>query len=150
MLVCEAVAPDGKTCPPCGRYVPLSGFSPQIRGKHGLKTECKACSADRALRLRQSKDPSELRSMNQKYKLKAAYGLDIKTWDAMWDLQGAACSLCSASLTLGSRNHATDHDHITGKVRSILCSGCNLGIGHLRDNPDLMRRAAAYVEFHRL
>lgn len=150
MLICEAVAPDGKLCPPCGSYKPIGSFSPQVRGKYGLKTECKDCSADRAKRLRESKDPEFLRSSHQKWHLKKKYGLSQSSWDVMWATQGAKCFLCAASLTLGERNHATDHDHLTGKVRSILCAGCNLGIGHLRDDPELMRRAAAYVEFHRL
>jgi hypothetical protein len=42
-----------------------------------------------------------------------------------------------------------DHDHITGRVRALLCSGCNTGIGHLQDDPDVLRRAADYIEQHR-
>ena len=39
-----------------------------------------------------------------------------------------------------------DHDHSTGKVRGILCQNCNVAIGLLRDNPDLLRAAAEYLE----
>ena len=41
-----------------------------------------------------------------------------------------------------------DHDHATGKYRALLCSPCNTGIGLLKDNSELVRKAAAYLETH--
>jgi hypothetical protein len=41
-----------------------------------------------------------------------------------------------------------DHDHKSGKVRGLLCSCCNTGIGFLKDDPRIMRKAADYVERH--
>ncbi len=42
-----------------------------------------------------------------------------------------------------------DHDHSTGITRAALCAMCNKGLGHFQDDPDLLRRAAAYIEAHR-
>lgn len=39
-----------------------------------------------------------------------------------------------------------DHCHSTGTVRGFLCGTCNTAIGHLRDNPSLLRKAAAYLD----
>jgi hypothetical protein len=41
---------------------------------------------------------------------------------------------------------AVDHDHSTGHVRGGLCMRCNMGLGHFRDNPELLRFAALYLE----
>ena len=37
------------------------------------------------------------------------------------------------------------HDHTTGKIRGVICSACNIGIGHFDDDPDRLIRAAAYL-----
>ena len=41
-----------------------------------------------------------------------------------------------------------DHDHETGKVRGLLCNGCNIAIGYAKDSPETLRRMAAYIEGH--
>lgn len=53
------------------------------------------------------------------------------------------CELCGTTERL-----VWDHSHKTGKFRGTLCGTCNSGLGMLRDDPDLLRKAAAYVEHH--
>jgi hypothetical protein len=43
----------------------------------------------------------------------------------------------------------SDHCHSTTLLRDHLCSPCNLGLGHFRDNPEALRKAADYIERHR-
>jgi hypothetical protein len=42
-----------------------------------------------------------------------------------------------------------DHHHVTNLFRGLLCSGCNLGIGGLQDDPDVILAAARYVQAFR-
>lgn len=72
-----------------------------------------------------------------------AYGLTPELWDAKFIEQGKACAICRTTET--SQWH-TDHDHVTGRFRGILCKKCNNGIGQLKDSPDLLRAAASYLE----
>lgn len=41
-----------------------------------------------------------------------------------------------------------DHCHDSSRIRGLLCHTCNSGIGKLRDNPELLRKAADYLERH--
>lgn len=46
---------------------------------------------------------------------------------------------------MGKQTTCIDHDHITGEVRGILDTRCNVGLGHFRDNVDLLMRARDYL-----
>lgn len=83
----------------------------------------------------------------------ARYGLTIERHDEMLVEQDGLCAICGRppnpdGIRAASRLHA-DHDHVTGKVRALLCNSCNNGIGRFRDDPALLRAAAEYIERHR-
>ncbi|WP_433251595.1 endonuclease domain-containing protein [Actinomadura nitritigenes] len=75
------------------------------------------------------------------YHLRQKYGINDE--DAKWllKLQVGLCAICADQ----PAKHV-DHDHGTGMVRGLACSGCNTGMGQLRDDPITLRRAADYVE----
>ena len=79
------------------------------------------------------------------------YGITIADRDAMLVAQGNVCAAC------GSPDHgnklpgwgwSTDHNHITGIVRGILCCPCNLTLGNAREDTKRLRLLALYLERH--
>ena len=50
------------------------------------------------------------------------------------------CVICGAEESL-----VVDHDHKTGAIRGMLCNHCNRGLGHFRDDPDLLEFARIYL-----
>lgn len=75
------------------------------------------------------------------------YGLDGDAFVDMLVAQRGRCAICYGELGDKSRPHV-DHCHKTGKVRAILCSRCNRGLGNVNDNPALLRAMADYIEAH--
>jgi hypothetical protein len=57
--------------------------------------------------------------------------------------QAGKCEICGKELWQELR---IDHDHKSGALRGLLCDKCNLGIGHFADSPDVLRKAAQYLE----
>lgn len=80
-------------------------------------------------------------------KLHKKYGITVAQRDQLFAAQGSKCAICH-TMRPGRYWH-TDHDHGTNIVRGILCESCNLGLGQFRDNPELLRSAAQYVEWHK-
>ncbi|MGY1810474.1 endonuclease VII domain-containing protein [Blastococcus sp. SYSU D00669] len=78
------------------------------------------------------------------YHLTRRYGISAQEADLMLEAQGGLCAICE----LAPAAHV-DHDHETGAVRQLLCFNCNGGLGQFKDDPAVMRAAAAYVERHR-
>jgi hypothetical protein len=79
------------------------------------------------------------------YQYRKLYGITKDQYDAMLAEQGGRCLLCFG-INADGRRLSVDHNHKTGKVRGLLCSQCNTGIGLFRDNPELLRMAIQYIE----
>jgi hypothetical protein len=77
--------------------------------------------------------------------LKRRYGLNPATLNAMIDGQGGLCAICRKPGWGNKRPHV-DHDHATGKIRGALCQACNSVLGYARDDAQILRRAADYLD----
>lgn len=75
------------------------------------------------------------------------YGLTIKDYDTMLLLQKGKCAICSGNNK--GRNFHVDHDHETGKTRGLLCNSCNIGLGMMKDNPEILKNAIKYIRKHK-
>jgi len=88
-------------------------------------------------------------SKNRINKLKSTYGLTLSQYETMLRAQNACCAICGKPEVRVRMERRTslnvDHDHTTGKVRALLCYNCNSGLGHFKDSPNLLWRAAAYL-----
>lgn len=70
------------------------------------------------------------------------YGIDSDQFVVMFEAQGGHCAICDNSLFDVCH---IDHCHITGKVRGLLCRGCNQGLGSFNDSPAKLRQAVEYL-----
>ena len=82
--------------------------------------------------------------------LLAKYGMTLDDYNRMLAAQNGVCAICHLPPS-GNRNSRTihlavDHCHTSGKIRKLLCSHCNAGVGGFKDDPTLLRAAIAYLE----
>ena len=113
------------TCSSCGLDKPEGEF-------HFGRKQCSSCRvAGNRLRL---------------------WGITQQQYDELFVAQGGRCAICRkperAKTNSGRRVKmlALDHCHTTKKIRRLLCSSCNQGLGKFKDDPELLRCAADYLE----
>jgi hypothetical protein len=73
-------------------------------------------------------------------RLQHDYGISLAEYNRMLSKQGGCCTICDRKVVLH-----VDHNHVTGKVRGLLCGKCNRALGLFQDSPKLLRRALAYA-----
>jgi len=82
--------------------------------------------------------------------LKKNYGVTLDWYKEQHAKQGGVCAICSKPETAVIHGRpvslAVDHCHDTGKVRALLCTTCNRGIGMLKHDRDLLQKAIAYLD----
>lgn len=94
----------------------------------------------------QGLNKTRLRRYLKGYHLKAKYGITRTTYETMCAKQNNMCAICDSPPTgAGSGNLVVDHCHMTGTIRGLLCGECNSAIGLLKDDPEVARRMAAYL-----
>jgi hypothetical protein len=83
------------------------------------------------------------------------YGLTEHCYKHLYKRQNGQCAICDRELRLAfdiGIGHGTraniDHCHKTGLTRALLCTRCNGGLGDFLDSPELLRKAADYLERH--
>ena len=138
---------DRKLCTKCLTFKPLSGFGPNKRGRSGLRSWCRACFAQAGLESK-LRNPERMARRRRDNSLKDKFGISRQEWDALFTSQGNCCGICGRTDTGTKRDWHTDHDHITGKVRGILCHGCNMALCGAKDNPETLIKAAQYLKEH--
>jgi len=98
----------------------------------------------RASEQARGKTPRRQRSHRARI-LRVKYGITREQYDLLCESQGGRCAVCTTTTPGGRGAWAVDHDHRTGKVRGLLCTKCNTGIGLFDDDPVRLRAAIKYL-----
>lgn len=78
------------------------------------------------------------------------YGLTVEDYISLLEQQHGVCAICMKPepQIVGSerRNLVVDHDHITGKVRGLLCTTCNVALGMVHEDTAKLQAMIRYIE----
>jgi hypothetical protein len=85
--------------------------------------------------------------------LRGLYGLTPEKVNELFDQQNGVCAICEHSLLRPAPTTKktawtahVDHDHISGRVRGLLCHHCNCGLGNFTDNVFILQQAIQYLK----
>ena len=131
-------------CSYCKKDKDISCFSNNKSRKTGKNTMCRECFKQ----YNANYSPQKRRARG----IRRAYGLGWDIYTRMYQEQNGKCAICNKDIKLiGLMNIKdgahVDHDHKTDKIRGLLCSNCNSGIGHLQDSMELLQKAILYLEY---
>lgn len=159
-----------KQCTKCGIVKDLSEFHRSKKEKDGRVDRCKVCHSEyrKQHHIENKERNSSMRKkweeLNRErmikyrkgwikihpknatnYWLKNRYGITVDQKEQMRIQQDNKCAICGMTFIESKFIHV-DHDHSSGKVRSLLCHGCNLMIGYGKESIATLKRACEYLE----
>jgi Recombination endonuclease VII len=115
-----------KKCANCKKFKLLDDFHKHKGRKLGRTEHCKSCRNYLIVTKRYKLAPNELTNM--------------------YKLQGNACKICKKADTGKWKKLSIDHCHKSGKIRGLLCTNCNQGIGKFKDNIEILEKVIKYLK----
>jgi len=138
-----------RPCNVCGKVKPKSEFHKNRSTTYGITSVCKECVRKQRKEWH-SKPENKKKTRNRN--LQHAFGITVDDYDALYTKQNGVCAICGKKEQkknkYGVRRLVVDHNHITGKIRGLLCSCCNQGLGMFYTDSrhtDLLLNAVEYM-----
>jgi len=123
-----------KACTVCGTLKEFDEYHNQVSSPDGKASACMRCKA----------------AVRRAVHLKHKYNMTEATYVSMIEAQEGNCAICGSPDETISGNLAVDHCHETDKVRGLLCSNCNKGLGLLQDSIQVLSGAIRYLDKFKL
>lgn len=136
-----------KRCPHCGVKKSIDEFWKNRKNGRPISW-CKKCMQQN-VRKWEALNPERRRATmsrtSRKWYLDRKWGLTPAQYDEMFEKQDGGCAICGAETSVNGWRLAIDHDAKTGKIRGLLCTRCNRGIGAFEHDAVLLRAAIKYL-----
>lgn len=140
-------------CTKCGELKNETQFRPRPKLKRGYNSWCRECEN---LETRKKykpkpkkvviKDNEYTKLNNLKRMLKHRYNLEYSDYLLMYEQQNKCCAICNEPKELGGhKGLQVDHSHETNEVRGLLCRNCNVAIGYLKENKEIILNIINYL-----
>lgn len=154
-----------KKCPRCKHDKPLEEFANDKYSKDKKTFDCKKCrnivykkwvadNPEKALETRKKYESyrreyyqrPEIKLKHRKRFIEKKYKIKYEEYEKMVCEQKNLCYICNGRETQSRNGYlAVDHNHKTGAIRKLLCSRCNLAIGLLSENLQLIEKIKTYI-----
>jgi hypothetical protein len=132
-----------RTCMTCGVEKNILEFYMRDKKTGRRHSACKECDKAR-VKARHQANPERTRNND----LKRNYGITLQEHQEMYKNQNGVCAICKGEGDGKWKKLCVDHDHKTGKVRQLLCRNCNMVLGQVGDNANLLEEMIKYLQKH--
>lgn len=152
---------ETKVCSKCKVEKPRISFDKSYEKRcngDDRRSDCTQCRAEykkSRYKVRREEMCAKARNYRKKHPdrikntdLKQRFGITLEQYNNMLAEQNGVCAICKSMSSL--RNLAVDHCHSTGKIRGLLCSYCNTGLGLFKDSLEILDKAKEYLNASRL
>lgn len=142
-----------KKCKTCNVDYPLESYQFLIKKTNQLSTrnECIKCrnkkrSSKILERMKVDNDYSIHRKrMMKNATLKKTFGITLIEYENIIEFNKNKCPICNTNVDELSKSPHVDHCHSSNKIRGILCTNCNTGLGLFKDNKEALAKAIKYL-----
>lgn len=135
---------EPKKCSKCGEFKSAKEFHLDTRTGDRLLSWCRSCMSHKAREYRK-RYPEKHKIHDKEYGLRKKYGITLEDYTIMLTAQNGVCKICG-KVNSGGQMLAVDHDHMTGKIRGLLCSNCNSVLGYSKDDISILTKAINYLK----
>lgn len=111
-----------------------------LKEKPGKKHCSDVCRKKNSYKLKQQK--RNYNKYDWKYSLNYNYGITPEQYLKMVNDSENKCNICGIQPT---KRLFVDHCHETGRIRGLLCTKCNTGLGMFKDKLELLESAQDYL-----
>jgi hypothetical protein len=81
----------------------------------------------------------------QEQHLRQKYDLTLDDYSVLFSTQAGCCAICGKHQSELAERLEVDHDHMTNRVRGLLCPNCNKLLGYAFDSEESLLAAALYL-----
>jgi hypothetical protein len=96
----------------------------------------------RQKKLKENPDYEAIKKIKLTYKVSEEEAIQLHARAAL------SCESCGFKWDPKIRRLNVDHDHITGKIRGILCNPCNVTLGQMNDSKERLQNLIDYLGRH--
>lgn len=134
-----------RECPRCKIMKDEEDYPLDPKRKSGRHSYCKPCKSESMREYHQLRKKDGRRDRDNLRASARRAGLDADFIIQYDERIGSRCEICGGLPNGSYRRLAIDHNHVTNEFRGLLCGTCNLALGLLRDSPQILSKALAYL-----
>jgi hypothetical protein len=117
---------ETQQCRHCKLDLPTHKFHRDRKKANGLYPTCRSCRS----------------------KYRRLIDISDVEYKKILEAQNNQCAICGTDASEFKFSLNVDHDYKTNKIRGLLCTNCNMGLGHFKDSISNLHRALLYIGRH--